>query len=374
MRLTALLCISLCACDDVAEETPVEVTRPTDVASEARPVEAIALPGATSVAATTDGLTLIGTDRGLFSLAPDGTVTELDATPVVALAPLVDGGALVAHATGLQVYDGDTLEPSALELPTATALTPRGDTVWIATPDEVWALGDATLERFPIADVQSITASAGAPLVVLDRVALDPTDGWRQLDLDAEPATALTPGTDGLYGLVDGVFSQRVATADDATWRPVALGEDDAGEGALALATDPTSAAVWVLTADTLVRVEGDRRTRLDLDAPATTLTVDTVGTVWLFAAGTVTRLPTEALPDAPNWADDIALFAAANCVRCHGDLGTAPPMHTYEHWVDRAERIVARLELGDMPADRQPLEAGDLDLVRAWRNGGFQR
>ncbi len=378
-RFTVLLVVVLGGCGD--EETSiaeVEVARPTSVDTETRPIEAVDVSGAHVAVSTTDGLTLVGGDQGLFRLENDGTATEIDPSPVLGLAALTGGGALVANANGLLFYDGEGLESSALAVSAVNALATRGDTVWLATDAELLAIDETTLLRLAIPGVERIVASAGSPFVVLDdaRVLRDADGTWEALDLGAEPAVQLTPTADGLFGVVDGALSQRITEGEGAAWRPVALGNDDDGEGALQLGVDPTSGALWVLTADALIRVEGDRRTRLERPAsPASpTLTIDRTGVVWLYGADAVTRLPVEALPDAPTWDAEIEAFSLANCQRCHGDLGTAPPMHTFEHWVDRADRIIDRLEAGDMPADRQPLTNGDLDLIRAWRNGGLQR
>ena len=383
-RLTLAACVALVACDDGREAAEVPVVRPAAVRSETRPVEALDVAASADLraVATADGLTVVGSRHGLYTLDAGGVAARVDARPVVALAALASGGALVAMSDGLFVYDGATLEESPLEVAPVRALATRGVDVWVATADEVLAIGPTTLDRFALGGVREIIASAGAGMVVLRGDAVHVLratgeGGWAQRAGGDEPATVLTPAADGLFGLVDGVLSLRQDEADGAAWRPVALTDDpqDAGAHAQALAVDPASGALWVLTAAALVRVVGDERAHLERpDAPASPrLAVDQAGALWLFEDDGVTRLPAEVRPDAPTWEDDIEPFAEANCVRCHGDIGTAPPMHTFDHWVERAERIVARLDAGDMPADRQPLVGGDVRLVRAWLNGGLQ-
>jgi hypothetical protein len=379
MRLfPLLLVIALGGCEEEASIAEVEVVRPTNVFTETRSIEAVELSGATMAVAVRDGLAIIGGAAGLFRLNLDGTTTSIDETPVHGLAALASGDALVANADGLFLYGGDILEAPAFEVSEVKALATRGDAVWLATETEVLAFDQTTLQRLAIPGVERIVASGGSAFVVLDetRVLRDADGSWEALDLASEPAQQLTPTADGLFGIIDGALSKRVSDGDDAAWRPVALGTDDGGEGALQLGVDPTSGALWVLTADALIRVEGDSRTRLlRPDSPdALAVAVDRAGAVWLYGADAVTRLPVEARPDAPTWDTDVEAFSVANCQRCHGDLGTAPPMHTFEHWAARADRIIDRLEAGDMPADRQPLTDGDLDLIRAWRNGGLQR
>jgi hypothetical protein len=365
-----------------------EVVRPATVVTETRDTARFALPdgfdaNTLHVSTLQDGTALVAGPGGLLRLV-GGALQPVDDAPAWGVAAAGEG-ALIATPDGLRYWDGAS-QPSplgdAVGDATVRVLATRGDEIWLGGDAGIWRLSGDALDRFDVpGPVTAIAAAAGADHVVAsfadgpDLALRASADAWTQHAFSDEPVEHVVPGPGArLFGRSGGRLLERVATDGEAVWRPVALTPDgDAVTDLDALVPDPAAGALWVLTGGALARIEAERT--VTGERPSGTVVGATAdGSIWLVDGTDLVRATPAHEVAAPTWSADVQPFAAANCDRCHGPLGTAPPMNTYEEWVDRVDRIVERLGDGSMPSDRRPLTGGDVDLVRRWREGGLLR
>lgn len=336
--------------------------------------------------ATLGTAALVGGADGLFEIGVDG-LAPIDATPVTGLTTLDGVGIVVASATGVSLWNG-TLEPSglsdALSAMSVDALARRGDELWLATDAELYRFATNTLAAFPsIPRGRALDTFTGAGRILVDTadgyVALaEATDGtWTTQPIDELAIETLVPGAnDRIFGVVADVLLERVAvSATEVAWRPVALTDaaDDPGARDIrAAALDPVTGGVWFATSTGLVELTGRTVERLDVALPDSfAMTVSTDGTLWVATDTSLERFGHDGPP--VTWADDVKPFAEANCARCHVTLGIAHPLETYETWVDEIDTIIEEVASSRMPQDGAALLGGSAELIRRWKNGGFE-
>lgn len=354
-----------------------------------------------------------------------------DAAPVLCATPRLLGGDAtdlwIAAATGLSlVRDGTLYDLEPADLGGAGASfafgAPVGDRAvpWVGGADGLYALveGDGGLEaRAADLDVaaESLTVDARGELWVLEdgELARRAADGkWQRLYLP-EPIVALAGDggseaiwvqTDtGLYRGRDGVFSPiegppgGALAAVDAAGRALLVGPEGVvrasvgrtillfglEDGALLdheaiLEVVPSEAEEVSVVEATLdgepAEVAADPpRVLLDplvlADGPhELAVTVhwgETEETESLFfAVGAF---------DAPTWSRDVAPLFLDHCARCHGYGGAGHRMDTPALWRSQFDTILEMVGSGRMPLPPNPsLSPEDLQVLRAWRAGGF--
>ncbi len=108
-----------------------------------------------------------------------------------------------------------------------------------------------------------------------------------------------------------------------------------------------------------------------DNDAPFTDLELEIL-TRWQ-AAGFPETMDdvVEPIPETSFEAEVKPLFEA-HCANCHGAEGGARNLESASAWEDDIDNIISTLEDGVMPLGADPLPASDVDLLKAWRDGGF--
>lgn len=76
------------------------------------------------------------------------------------------------------------------------------------------------------------------------------------------------------------------------------------------------------------------------------------------------------------TWTDDIEPLSRQYCLRCHGPTGTAHFMYTPRAWEAEFAEVLSNVEDARMPlgANSEPLADDEIQLIRDWRAGGFQR
>ncbi len=394
------LASSLAACGgeagdkDGVEAPPSEapIVRPASVEELSLELSAQELPeglvsGGLLVASDVALGVAAGGEGGLFVQGAGG-LERVDEAPVSGLVAIEGVGFLVGGQGGLKIWDGalkDTTLDEALAGASVTALATRGAEVWIGTEDGLLVFDGASLLAFEgLGGASAIHAFEGSTDVLLVgvegalSVLRQEGQGWSLHGLDGEPVQVALPGAGGrILGLDEGALVERVSVSPEAAaWRAVALSEDAGDTGAAgieAMAVDPASGAVWVVSAEAIARLEGgavavgERPEGLG-GVDRAQVTGD--GALWLSDGVTLWSAGGQA--EVVGFEDRVAGFGEDNCARCHGDGGVAHVMVSYEQWVAEAEQIVDELESGRMPADGRPLVGGGAELVRRWIEGGF--
>jgi hypothetical protein len=375
------------------------VVRPIAVETVTLGLETFTLPAglaadATLVVGHLATVTVVGGAGGLYELGSGG-LSQLDAVPVKAIAVLDDGTMAVANAAGISIFDG-TLRSS----PLTTELDGHGVTTLAARDGELWIGTDAGLYRWSggnlvsfegMQAVRTIDTYDGAPAIVVG----EGTGSHKALRFDASSWSAQVldderqldrgvPGPGGrIFGLVAGALLERVTLeGNKVAWRAVALaaGADAPGAtGIQAVAVDPGSGAIWFADAAELSRIDTAAGRVSKIARPsgfgaviAARVTKD--GALWISDGTTLARVGNAGDPVAFEPA--IANFASENCLRCHAAANgiARPSLDLYADWVTNIDKIITALEQERMPADRQPLRGGTIDLIRRWRDDGLRQ
>ena len=86
-----------------------------------------------------------------------------------------------------------------------------------------------------------------------------------------------------------------------------------------------------------------------------------------------ITEIPfyVGALPDV-KWQDGIDPLTQAHCNDCHGE-GSFLPLNTAALWQENIEIILSEVISNEMPKGGPYLNADEIQLIRGWKNGGFQ-
>jgi ligand-binding sensor domain-containing protein len=293
-----------------------------------RPVRALARLGATTYVATWDGgVRVLAAGKPLaFTDAKPGKLTGAKAAAAKAAAAarsrasslaVVDGALYAGTAAGLYRLDGSSLAPIAVDgLPAGTpitALAADGETLWIATPEGLFAraadggtraLGGGDLRALAIVDGAVVAAGiadglvrvdrgrlvalAGAPrgLAVAQTVAARAdgamcagglTGAWLRAGGAAdwtavEDRAAAGPPSNDISALaVDGdrlwvgTFDHGVAVRGaDGSWRAIDHAEIDGRVNAIVV--EPRAgkpSRIWIATANGLSTIDGDATTKL---------------------------------------------------------------------------------------------------------------
>jgi len=73
------------------------------------------------------------------------------------------------------------------------------------------------------------------------------------------------------------------------------------------------------------------------------------------------------------TWAEHIEPLHRRECARCHGEIEDASTrLDSRERWIDNIEAILYNVAEGRMPLGDEPLAAGEVDLIAAWKAAGF--
>ena len=108
-----------------------------------------------------------------------------------------------------------------------------------------------------------------------------------------------------------------------------------------------------------------------DNDAPFTELELEIL-TRWQAADFPETiEDVSETIPET-SFATDIKPLFDAHCANCHGAEGGARNLEPASAWEDDINNIISTLEDGIMPLGADPLPASDVNILKAWRDGGF--
>jgi hypothetical protein len=376
---------------------PPPVVHPTTVEEISLGLESRALPTelqsdpTLSIGALPSGVTIAGGAGGLFEIGSD-SFTRISQSAVTSIARHQDAGLVVAAQDELFVFDG-ALRPSpiaeVLGTEKARSLAKHGADLWIGTDSGLWLYQDAELSRFEgMTGVFAIDTYDGASmLMVLEGSAHKAlrVDGgaWSAQALDDEitlDRAAIGPGG-RIFGVKDGALFERVKLEDKVVWRAVSFSIDMSSPGATgieAAATDPSTGSLWIADASSLWRIETAEGRVSKVARPASlgrviTARVTADGALWLGDGSSLHRVGNAGAP--VGWEAAIQPFAEANCLRCHASVGgvARPSLDTYEAWSSNIDRIIRALDEGRMPADRQPLRNGTVDLVKKWRDDGLR-
>lgn len=356
------------------------------------PTQSYALPanlGAWFIGNLSPTQRVVGGASGLFDLSstPPTRLSTSAVGGLVAMPPfgvvLVEGGAIAIQS------DRRRRSPltAALGAP-ATRAARRGAELWLGTEASLfyWT-ADRLFEVPGLGAVDAIETSSAAQVLVVKTpetqwLLRDDGAGFSAADLSDEdaPAHVVTGPSNRVFGVDEGRLLERVSRAGRVVWVAAALTPDRADPGARdveALATDPTTGALWVVTSTALHRLDGARHvSRLARPAGLGRVARARVGDDGGLWVADTTSLVRVGGTDAPiTFAAVVAKFNTDNCARCHSERAQIgrPFLDTYAQWVANVDRVVLQLELGRMPPGGAALIGGTVDTIKAWRSGGLR-
>lgn len=324
------------------------------------------------------------TQRNLYAQGTDPT--SLGA--VSAIIPRAAGGAWIASANGLFVAEGSYVTHSpvmvgmgplagASEVSTGTL---RG--LWLAATNGVYRRQTAETARYRI-EGYGETAGAiatdpdgsGAFAVLGDQLVLL-TPGEAAAPAAAEPPEAVgtVNAVAGAKGTLFAATSkglyrwQRTATPQ---WTRFTLGD----AAALDVKVDPVTEGAWVVTADSLFRLDVDSLTKFARPAGTERLAVDRLGDLWTAKASTLVRVKAGAGAASSSFATNLKPWLTQHCTSCHADFGDVVAFKP------RAESALQRVRTGDMPRctggvpcpTASHLKPEQYAVLEAWIRGGKQ-
>jgi ligand-binding sensor domain-containing protein len=369
------------------------VVRPNQVQSLS--LEHTMTPGDTAFSSTgqlaigrVGPLALAGSQGGLFEITSVG-LQQIDARPVTAIVSYQDG-LVVGNNEGLFVYKGSlALSPitSVLSTPSITALTTRGDQLWIGTALGLFVYDNQMLHSFD--DTMSVLGlhsfkNSDDVVVQTDQgfeVYRLLGDTWSRLTLSDEVTiTSLTPGTSKrIIGLSNGVLLQRIELENDqAVWRAVATSEIPDSPGATgveAVATDPTTGAVWIVESANFIRMDPGEGSISTFARPNAITQVQSTGvshdgSLWVYDG---TQLHELGQDGELITYETVKAMSESSCTSCHKSLGTAPmTLESYSDWVTNVDKVIERMGSGSMPPPGNSLVGGTTDTVRQWKALGM--
>lgn len=306
---------------------------------------------------------------------------------VKAIVPRSSGGAWLAAANGLFVLDGAYVTHSPVmvgmgPLAGVTEVTAGNlNGLWLAATNGIYRRQTQETKRYRIegwgeaANDIAADPDGSAAFAVLDDQLLLLTPGA------SGPAGAEPPEDIGmvhaLAGAKDTLFAattkglyrwQRMATPQ---WTRFTLGD----AAALDVKVDPVTGSAWVVTADGLLRLDGDSLTKFARPAGTEKLAVDRLGDVWTAKGSTLVRLKAGVSGTATSFATDLKPWLTMHCNSCHADFGDVVAFKP------KAESALQRVRTGDMPrcnggvpcsAD-QHLKPEAYAVLEAWIRGGKQ-
>ena len=365
-----------------------------------------------------DDLPVIAADGAVWVLQDDGLARSPLSDEVANVRDLAvaDGALWLAGSDGLfRFVDGMIQAMVPQDLPSNDArLTADGDDLWIGSGGAIYAITPEHAQPTP--DV----SGAGAPIVDATGVWvvgdgrlwwLDETLFWWPIELPMQPTSgAANPAANGvwltddagLWLLSDGSLFPYLGTPVPRADADPALTVDDSG--AVLIAADD---GLWRVTAERFIRVNvpPDRITRpadvaispaLPAQVATLTATVDDApiavrGTdPWMltldpglgegvhtlriaveWADGEQAEAEAEFTTHTVNWAEDIHPLNVAECAMCHGQGGTARPLHTAAQWSDRIDEVLNATQMARMPLDG-PLTPQQIQLIIDWQASGL--
>jgi hypothetical protein len=322
--------------------------------------------------------------RSLYAQGTDPTSLGT----VSAIVPRAKGGAWIAGDNGLFVVDGTyvTHSPVMVGMGPVAGLTEvaQGNLngLWLAATNGVYRRQTAETFRYNIEGYGEVASGvAGDPdgagaFAVLDGKLVLLTPGEAATPAAAEPpedpgkVNAVAGAKGALYAATARGLFRWVRTATPA-WTRFTLGDTEA----LDVKVDPVTQAAWVVTADALIRIDGDQATSYARPAGTQSLAVDRIGDLWTAKASTLVRVQAGAGSAEAKFATDLKPWLQQRCTSCHADF--ADPVA----FSPKAESALQRVRTGDMPRctggvpcpQTQWLMPADYAVLEGWIRGGKQ-
>ncbi len=345
-------------------------------------------PATITAMATDDGVALVGTEDGVYSVGAAGLV-EVAVFAADASAPLSTGavhamaarqsGAFVAAEQGLFHTFEDRLLTSPLSDALATTRVhalavdagAATETLWLATDQGLYmSSGDVLSHIAFVSEPGAATAVgvAGAEVLVAFGPALYELDSVT-LTYVAVPQqlgniTSICATGDGFSITSDAGLTVRTS---DGAYQRYTLADDSTAAAEAAVAG-------VVLTAAGAITIDNGVLTGLaPLESTTDTgaMTIDGYGTVWIGRGTDVVGL----LIGTPvSFATEVAPILELRCGICHSD-GYSAPKHEftdYETTRSLADSILARVTTAQMPPTPMPaLTTDELDVLVSWYSTG---
>lgn len=326
------------------------------------------------------------TQRNLYAQGTDPTLLG----DVSAIIPRGAGGAWLAAENGLFVLEGQYVTHSPVmvgmgPLAGASEVANGGmNGLWLAATNGVYRRQAVDTFRYRIdgwgeeaAGVGADPDGSGALLILGGKlVLLTPGSG------DAKAPVAAAPPDDvGAVKAVAGAKGALYAATDRGLyrWQPVATPQWTrftlGNAAALDVKIDPVTASAWVVTADKLLRVDGDAVTSYARPSGTALLTIDRIGDLWTARGPTLVRIKAGVATADVGFAADLKPWVAMHCQLCHADF--VDPVA----FKPKAEAALQRVRTGDMPrctggvpcAADQHLQPEQWAVLEGWIRGGKQ-
>ena len=97
------------------------------------------------------------------------------------------------------------------------------------------------------------------------------------------------------------------------------------------------------------------------------------VAAAYLNDATATMEVPFDVFSITSTWSEHVEPIYDASCAGCHG-AAQSPNLSTPEAWESHIGRIIERVDAGEMPPGTNNLTPDEVNLIRAWRAGGFPR
>ena len=361
----------------------------TSLTSPARPLHDLNGPlegeliSAASVRTAEGRTELVLTTEGLYAVRPpEARRSPLEAlipSPIITLAALEDELWLATTHALYQWREGALREVQieGVRFNTAPRLALGADfrgvrALWVACgPEEGSAEGGA---EGSAGEGQLFVIERDHPELRVWRVSS--SLGLSHLGSDARGA---------LWGASEGLLYRR---SPSGVWSRHLLPElsQDTPEGVLWVSARPERAVVWVASEGgvwaavsvgedlTLWPVSDERWSHPTGVAQLLDPTQE-VAVLWGAQGATLLTLPQEALPEPPpppTWLNDVQPLSTARCGVCHATGGVGHHLERYEQWVEEFDLLFSNVTRAQMPLGAPPLTRSELEVLRAWREGGF--
>ena len=342
----------------------------------------------------------IRTDRGLEHLQ-DSTLSQFLVEGQVLPGPFALGGQ-VASRPAMWVSDEtkllavEALEGTAEQGAVLAHIAGKTQFVAVDSSGQMWAVVDGALGLWtdagyrPIALDAEVTQLWGHPRTagvwVLHGGRLSHVEGTLMRSMEVGDALLGTHA-----GAVDEVG--RLLVANDqgllryAHQRALVVRGLQAGESVDAArpltveATDPRDLqAIEVTVGETVLQAtQSETPGQLQVQLDPTTLGLPgdhELRAQATYADGTqvqLAALPFQTQQAGPvTWSTQVEPLYRARCAICH-DSATATVLASQQDWTDNIDQILVELKAGRMPLAGGPLTEGQIAMIEAWQQGGFE-
>ncbi len=333
---------------------------------------------------------------------------QIEKRPVVGIAEWQsktkgDSILLVAFQSGLEIWSEGLFTKSSFnrelngeKIKVLKGSSPRE--FWLGTDRALWVVQPAQYWRFEVkSGVKGFWWGGEKGVFVLQRgdgtfeIWIKEKSGkfvWNRTEVKSEKThkeqtiqlQALFPMSEGrFWGVSNGELFVRERGKDGLIrWWPYQLAEENkSGCKIERIAPAPESDTLWLWCGGEILRVDLDEvRVLKGANLKGTPNFFRYYGGRGLWVAEGEQLYQIGYIGRKVTYSDDIKPFMEKNCTRCHRKNGTADflPLQSYHSVKKAIDKIIQRVEKGEMPPPPAKLVGGDVSLLKEWVAGGFKR